>query len=159
MFILSSITTYYHCTVQHCESSAVLYEHSITWYSSARNVMMAVEELGIAQTPTTIRAVARSWCSWWRPNGSLSLSLSDIPLPIWLGAFHRSELKILDQSITGDKNQILWISVLLNCPLHCNALTQMLFVVFPNIPPHPANFTDVGIWDKIQYCHHTAMQR
>ena len=43
MFILSSITTYYHCTLQHCESSAVLYEHSITWYSSAHKVAMAVE--------------------------------------------------------------------------------------------------------------------
>ena len=157
MFILSSITTYYHCTVQHCESSAVLYEHSITWYSSARNVMMAVEELGIAQTPTTIRAVARSWCSWWRPNGPLSLSLwyplayltwcfSQIRTENFGSKYHRrQEPNFMDQCA--------------NCPLHCNALTQMLFVVFPNIPPHPANFTDVGIWDKIQYCHHTAMQR
>jgi len=52
MFILSSITTYYHCTVQHCETSAVLYEHSITWYFSTK----CRDKRRVAWNPTWTRA-------------------------------------------------------------------------------------------------------
>lgn len=131
------------------------------------------------------RGIHRRAMSWW-PSGlenpdedqggralvvfmmaakwlSLSLSLW-YPLAYLTWCFHRSELNNLDQSITGDQNQTLWISVLLNHTLHCNALKPMLSIVFFSQIQlykkirNPPNLTDVWILDKIQYSLVTTLQ-
>ena len=95
-------------------------------------------------------------CGWSEGNGDLSFNDLHITGP--------RNLNNLDQSITGDQNQTLWISVLLNHTLHCNALKQMLFVVFFSQIQlykkirNPPNLTDVWILDKIQYSLVTTLQ-